>query len=120
MSTAADPRDQRSVFGLRVRLAGEQIAHELRVLQGEQGFKLLKLRSICPHRVVIEPALEQHVELSHATPAAPAQTTGIGRRMGRAQRCSRSAIMRLISAIALAGFKSLGQASVQFIMVWQR
>ncbi len=32
----------------------------------------------------------------------------------------RCAIICLISAIALAGFRSLGQASVQFMMVWQR
>jgi hypothetical protein len=38
---------------------------------------------------------------------------------GRPYTC-RSTIRRLISAIALAGFKCFGQALAQFIMVWQR
>jgi hypothetical protein len=32
----------------------------------------------------------------------------------------RSTIMRLISAIAFAGFRCFGQALAQFMMVWQR
>ena len=32
----------------------------------------------------------------------------------------RSTSIFLISAIARAGFRSFGQASVQFMMVWQR
>ena len=65
---------------------------------------------------------QHHVELLHAAPAAPAQPPGFaaGRRPGRAQRCSRSTIIFLISAMAFAGLRSFGQASVQFMMVWQR
>ena len=32
----------------------------------------------------------------------------------------RSTIIRLISAMALAGFSPLGQVCVQFMIVWQR
>ena len=59
-----------------------------------------------------EVSFEQDVELAHAAPTAPAEP-------GAAQ-CRRSAIFFLISAIALAGFRSFGQASVQFMIVWQR
>jgi hypothetical protein len=59
-----------------------------------------------------EVSFEQDVELAHATPTSPAKHVGA--------QCLRSAIFFLISAIALAGFRSFGQASVQFMIVWQR
>ena len=45
-----------------------------------------------------------------------------GRRVGEGLKpyTCRSTIMRLISAIAFAGFKCFGHALAQFMMVWQR
>jgi hypothetical protein len=59
-----------------------------------------------------EVSFEHDVELAHAAPAPPAEHRGVQWRL--------SAIFFLISAIALAGFRSFGQASVQFMIVWQR
>jgi len=39
---------------------------------------------------------------------------------GSDRQIRRSTIIFLISAIALAGFSPLGQACVQFMIVWQR
>jgi hypothetical protein len=60
-----------------------------------------------------EISFEQNVELAHPPTAPPAEHGG-------SAQCRRSAIFFLISAIALAGFRSFGQASVQFMIVWQR
>ena len=108
-----------------VRIRGgettDKIAEDLRVLHVEQALErgtMTRRRT----RVFEFQVLRQHlVEFAHAAPAVPAQP-GAGRRVrvrGRAQ-CCRSAIIILISAIARAGFRSFGHASVQFMIVWQR
>jgi len=43
-----------------------------------------------------------------------------GADFGSDRQIRRSTIIFLISAIALAGFSPLGQACVQFMIVWQR
>ena len=63
-------------------------------------------------KVLIQPAQQQDVKFTHPAPAPPAQLPRIHSR--------RSTSMRLIEAIALAGFRSFGQALVQFMIVWQR
>ena len=65
----------------------------------------------------LEPAREQHVEFLHAAPASPAKPRLGGVAHGQP---SPSRMRRLMSAIARAGFRSFGQASVQFMIVWQR
>jgi hypothetical protein len=97
-----------------MRRAGEKVPGELGVLQVEQRLESAYFGWVCGRPVTSQPTLEQHVELLHAAPTSPAQPSDL------AQACSRSAIMSLISAMALAGLRSLGQASVQFMMVWQR
>ena len=95
----------------------EQVVGELRVGQVEKPReRALFLR----RRLFISlpgEALEQHVELLHAAAAAPEEPT---RLVLIAPQCCRSIIFFLSSAIALAGFRSFGQASVQFLIVWQR
>src|SRR6185295_15244913 len=62
-------------------------------------------------------ALEQHIQLLHAAAAAPEEPLRLVR-VGH--QCCLSSIFFLSSAIARAGFRSFGQASVQFMIVWQR
>jgi hypothetical protein len=63
--------------------------------------------------------LEQYIELLHTPPAAPQQASGIDIQSIHLRVCQdwRSTIIFLISAIALAGFRSFGHTSVQFMMV---
>jgi hypothetical protein len=70
----------------------------------------------------LHPAFDHHL-LDLGTRIARSR----GKRRGRANQKSvakpytrRSTIIFLISAIALAGFKPLGQVCAQFMMVWQR
>ena len=111
-----------------------QIGEQLGILFVEQLFEGLLLGERC-HRIAgFEITLQDDVELAHPAATTPPQA-GDGRReriaggirLGRAPwlalaaaQCLRSAISFLISAIAFAGFRSFGQASVQFMIVWQR
>ncbi len=88
----------------------QEVSQELGVLALQQ---LLERALLTRRRLGItldEIALQQLVEFPHASPTLPRQAT----------QWRRSASSFFISAIALAGFKSLGQASVQFMIVWQR
>jgi len=67
----------------------------------------------------LDEGLEHRVELPHAPPRAPPEPCEVGAHPKHLYR-RRSAIIFLISAIALPGFKSFGQACVQLRIVWQR
>ena len=66
----------------------------------------------------VEPLLVRQV------PGRPARMVGIGRvtdeRVKRAGQTARSTSSFLVSAIALAGLRPLGQTFAQFMIVWQR
>jgi len=105
--------------------AAHKITEQLRVLQVEYpGERRAFLR--CRLREVAFQVAQQHqVELLHAAPAAPAQPRPLAilrafRLRRRHAQCCRSTIIFLISAIALAGLRSFGQACAQFMIVWQR
>ena len=57
------------------------------------------------------PRRQRHSQLAEVDVGASRQASN---------QCWRSSIIFLISAMALAGLRSFGQASVQFMMVWQR
>jgi hypothetical protein len=104
-------------------LPRQKIPEQLGILQFEQARERRTLLA-CSHREpVLEVADQQFIEFPHAAPAPPAQPPEVeGRRVVVAARaqCCRSAIIFLISAMALAGLRSFGQASAQFMIVWQR
>jgi hypothetical protein len=87
--------------------AAQQVGLQLGILNAEQPLKcpLLLAGSLGITQLVI--ALQQLIEFTQAAPALPRHTT----------QCRRSARSFLISPIALAGLRSLGQASVQFMIV---
>ena len=109
--------------GVLGRGASHKITEQLRVLQFEYPDECRTFRG-CGRRVfLLQVAQQQHVELAHAAPAAPAQLRLLAvvvRPCLRRAQCCRSAIIFLISAMAFAGFRSLGQACAQFMIVWQR
>ena len=82
-------------FGI---LALQQLLECMLLARGRAIVALLKI------------ALQQLIELAQTPPTLPGQAT----------QWRRSASSFLISPMALAGFRSLGQASVQFMIVWQR
>ncbi len=69
--------------------------------------------------VTVEMTTEQNIQFAHAAPATPAQLITMNRFHYAAYKL-RATIIFLISEIALAGFKPLGQVFAQFMMVWQR
>lgn len=105
-----DMRPIRIVRDLSLHYVGEQ----LRVWRLEQCYEGLLFGSRGGRIPFLEIAFEQHVQLAHAPPATPAE---LSHGWKGAHQCLRSAIFFLISAMALAGFRSFGQASVQFMMV---
>ena len=110
----SDARDHTLNIRFRVGLTGQQVTGELRILQIEEPLERPNISGAGRGAVSLEPTLEEHIEFLHAASATPTQPTDL------AQACSRSAIMTLISAMALAGLRSFGQASVQFMIVWHR
>lgn len=106
----------------RGNVAAHKITEDLGVLQFEYSLECRTFGNRRARVIQIEVPQEEHVELLHAAPAAPAQARPqsplLLRRAGADDaQCCRSAIISLISAIALAGFRSLGQASAQFMIV---
>ena len=80
-------------------------------------------------------AFEQLIKFAHAAATAPTHAFEFDGRVGHGRQelprvartaaeagtqARRSIISFLISAIASAGFKPLGQVRAQFMMVWQR
>jgi len=111
--------------GVRNDVPADKIPEEFRILQVDYSGKCLPIGGRRPGVLALEVAHQQHVEFLHAPPAAPAQAPKlpilrVERAVGRPAQCCRSAIMRLISPIARAGFRSFGQASAQFMIVWHR
>lgn len=111
-SCGADSLDEAGKDGIGRSGILQQIVCKLGVGQAQQALECAAFVAGELGKIPIERALEQHVELLHATPAVPAQAPLV--------QCWRSAMSVLISAIAFAGFRSFGHASVQFMMVWQR
>ena len=100
-------------------LTSNQIRRQLRIRQFEYFLETQAFGFRRCHEMLAQVATQQDVELLHAAPAAPGQAPqprGIRRRV----QCCRSAIIFLISPMARAGFRSFGQASAQFMIVWQR
>ncbi len=69
--------------------------------------------------VTVKVTRQQQIQFAHAAPATPAQLALMGE-IHRAAYSVRCTIIFLISEMALAGFKPLGQVFAQFMMVWQR
>jgi len=99
---------------LQLRIARLDVTQEVSLELGILALKQLLERALLAGRrlgvALDEIALQQLIKLPHAPPALPRQAT----------QWRRSTSSFFISPIALAGFKSLGQASVQFMIVWQR
>jgi hypothetical protein len=97
----------------------EQVIRQERIGQLEKPGKYLPLLGRCRRQVRPGKPLEENVQLLHP-PAAPPQEAAalrIQRHRGGGAQDWRSTIIFLISAMALAGFRSLGQTSVQFMIV---
>ena len=107
-----DQLGEARVSGLRLP---EQIVGQNGIGQLEEAFKERSSVRVGRCEVAARKALEQDIELLHATTAAPQQTPGL-----RIHQSWRSTSIFLISAMAFAGFRSFGQASVQFMIVWHR
>jgi hypothetical protein len=132
-----DVPDEGGKLGLGGHPLPEQIIHQHRIRQlQEPGQRGPLLGGRCGKNAACE-ALEQHVQLLHATTATPQETASLSVECPRARQglvihkpmtaraasaCQlcRSTSIFLISAIARAGLRSLGHTSVQFMMVWQR
>jgi hypothetical protein len=95
------------------KLAPHHVRKQLGVWQVQQRCERLLFGGRGGRIAYPELSFEQDVELAHSPPAPPAKHGG-------GAQCLRSAIFFLISAIAFAGLRSFGQASVQFMIVWQR
>ena len=111
--------------GVRDDGPAHKITEEFRILQFDYSRKRLTIGGRRLRVFALQEAQQQHVELLHSAPAAPAEASPfplfVCRRVRRRRaQCCRSAIMRLISPMARAGFRSFGQASAQFMIVWQR
>src|SRR5208283_4326556 len=108
-----DLLDQGGQQGRRGSLAPEAVGINRPILRLQKLLEgvLMRRRSIAV--ALLDIARQQHIELSHAATAAPAQFAELAQWRRRARIC-------LISLIALAGLRSFGQASVQFMMVWHR
>jgi hypothetical protein len=100
------------------RLTSDQKPEKVRILHLKQSFECTTLCSSRLRIIAFEVPGEHDIEFPHAAPAAPAQSGDVGVRT--VAQCLRSAIIFLMSAIAFAGFKSFGQDSAQFMIVWQR
>lgn len=110
---------------VRDDVPAHKITEEFRILQFDYSCKRLTIGGRRQRVFALEKAQQQDVELLHSAPAAPAEAPPfplvVCRRVRRrCAQCCRSAIMRLISPMARAGFRSFGQASAQFMIVWQR
>src|ERR1700743_995860 len=100
---------------LRRRLLAQAIGghdRSLDIQQVPEGVLLVGRGGAIP---LVHVTSQQNIQLFHSPPASPPQPAVLAFHQWR-----RWIIICLISAIALAGFRSLGQASVQFMMVWQR
>ena len=106
-----DERNRGAQQGRDSSLGAQQIAGQLRIRQLEQGRKPRTLLGRRGLKASLQPAHQQQIKLLDAAAAAPGQKRAIG------AQCCRSASMRLIAPMALAGFRSFGQASVQFMIV---
>jgi hypothetical protein len=97
----------------------EQVIRQERVGQFEQPGEYLPLLGRCRRQVCPGKPPEKNIQLLHPPATAPQEAAAL--RIQRVRRGSaqdwRSSIIFLISAMALAGFKSLGQTSVQFMIV---
>ena len=117
-------------MGLRRGAVTQQVPRQQGVWELEQRFECpaLLLGGVCKR--LMSETLEHHIQLLHSAAAAPQQAPCLGiqrpgggwpavARGAHVQLCRSSSIF-LISAIARAGFRSFGHASVQFMIVWQR
>jgi hypothetical protein len=115
ISTRGDELRELGGLGFSRDGMAEEIRGELRIRQLEKGGECTLLRVGCGTVAGTQESLEQYVELFQPAAAAPADTT-----FRRGVQYWRSTSIFLISAIALAGFRSFGHTSVQFMIVWQR
>ena len=125
MSSLGNPGDDMLQFRIRRSLMAQEIRQQGWILKLKQRFKRATFFFWGARVPPFQVPLQQLVELAHAAPRTPTQTrepeVRPALRLVRAiAQCRRSAIIFLMSAMARAGFKSFGQASVQFMMVWQR
>ena len=119
---------QRRVTGFVRNISRDEITHQVRIGQFEKLGKCGALVDACARwhsrryrssrkSSSFIPRRQRHASLRSSTSAVSSPSLCATR---RADQCWRSTIIFLISAMALAGFRSFGQASVQFMMVWQR
>ena len=143
--TSGEPSGDTARQARELRLGGNGLPQEVigqqRIRQIEEPLERPPLLARGEGQLVASEALEEHVELLHSAAATPEEPAPCGIQAGPARRprlqlcCAtratrdghtltaclrqlwRSTRSFLISAIALAGFRSLGQASVQFMIV---
>src|SRR5450631_352284 len=116
LGAGRDSCDQGREHGIGWRFPSQEIGVHHRVLYFQQPPERLLLLGRRCTVLLVDVTGEQHVQLPHPPPAAPAQLADLTAH----QKRRRWAMSCLISAMAFAGFKSFGHASVQFMMVWQR
>lgn len=122
--STTDPLDNPAQLPIRGQLPVDQPILQEVILQRQQPLKSGPSLSIERLEANSQKTLKEKIQLLGTTAAAPAQAPTRCRRrsgIGTLQaHVSRSAISRLISAIALPGFSPFGHVAVQFMMVWQR
>ena len=91
---------------------GQQVL-QFRIAALKQRFEARPLRGGSLTVAIVQVALKQQVQFPPPAAATPSQS-------GRPAQARRSSSLFLVSAMARAGLRSLGQASVQFMIVWQR
>ena len=116
-------------MGRRGCLAAQQIVGQFRIGEPEKLGKDPPLLGRCARQHGARKALKQNVQFLQAAAALPQQTATLrieprhGRGMAGGDSRARHAQLRrsisifLMAAIALAGFRSFGHTSVQFMMV---
>lgn len=108
----ADSLDEPCDVEVGRRIAPRKVGEQLRIRQLENPLEAGQIGAVERRERRLGERLEHRVELAHPAPAPPPQTRDV-----RVRQSRRSAIIFLISAIALPGFRSFGHACVQFRIV---
>ena len=95
--------------------AGEP-AVEIHISRSQQTLEDFERGACESVAVTVQVTAEQNIQFAHAAPATPAQLIEVAGFHYAAYKV-RATIIFLISEMALAGFKPLGQVFAQFMMV---
>jgi hypothetical protein len=117
-------------MGLRVRVPAQEVPGQFRIGEPQQLGERTPLLGKGARQHGARKALEQNIQFLQAPTALPQQAAAFlieprrgagvacgGWRVPRHAQLRRSISIFLMAAIALAGFRSFGHTSVQFMMV---